>query len=150
MDIAGTIDSWKKQHSDSDFTVYSPVKTELLRETVSELGLFPAELLELYGYCNGLSLNWFRIFPIEDKTHIKKTWDGIKRANDPKKSSYLGKDQGLFQRFLIFANLGGGTCAVIDRADESIWYEENGELHQTDFSILDFIDTCLREAKEIS
>lgn len=146
MGLQGAINSWVKQYGCS---LGNPVEANILNEAVSELGLFPIELLELYQYCNGLTFRWFKVLPIEDKQNTKQNWDGLRRTNDPRKTEYLGKNQELLQRFLIFADLSARTCAAIDRVDGSIWYEEDGELHQTDFSILEFIDTCSKEAKEI-
>lgn len=146
MEWQEVIDSWSDRYG---CTIHSPVEAKFLDEAVSQLGSFPTELFELYKHCNGLNLRWFKVLPIEDKKSIKQTWDGLRRANDPKKTEYLGRSQKLLWRFLVFADLGGRTCAVIDRTDGSIWYQENGKLHQTNLTVLDFIDTTLKEAKEL-
>lgn len=65
--------------------------------------------------------------------------------NDPTPTPCLAKDVALLGRFLVFSDIGGGDCAVIDRGDESIWYEEGGELHQTDLDIVSFVDVSLQE-----
>jgi len=130
-------------------TVAPPVKEELLRKAFEKLGTFPRELIELFHYCNGIELNWFKIFPIENKYNIKDTWDGILRANNRETTRLLNRDEGLLSQFLIFAILDGGRCAVIKNSDNSIWYEENNELHETDLNLPDFIETCLRESKEL-
>jgi hypothetical protein len=36
----------------------------------------------------------------------------------------------------------------MDRSDGSIWYEEDGKLHQTDLDLAEFVDLSIREALE--
>ena len=53
------------------------------------------------------------------------------------------------KRFVVFAEIGTGTCAVYDKRDGTIWYEEDGQLNQTDLSFEEFIETCVIEASEL-
>lgn len=89
------------------------------------------------------------MFPVEDPADIKRTWDGLLRANDPHQTAFLGDDENLLKRFLVFASLDAGNCAVFDRAGDTIWHEEEGELLQTSLSLSDFIETLLREVTEL-
>ena len=126
-----------------------PATAEVLVQTISSLGNVPDELADLYKHSNGLVLDWFALFPLEDPTDIKNTWDGIKRANNPEKSRFLGNDPELFERFLVFASLDANACAAYDRLSKQIWYKEQDELVETDFSLPDFIEAALREVSEI-
>lgn len=116
----------------------------------SKLGNFPEPLREFYQSFNGLTSGWFALLAVENPDDIKHTWDGIQRANDPLKTKYLDGDTALLQRFLVFAHLDALQCAAYDRSDGSIWYEQESELVQTDLSLEQFIETCLREVKGLS
>ena len=125
-----------------------PISTTNISSVLSQLGPVPEELIEFYEVTNGLSYGWFKVLPIEDKLNIKKTWDSIQKANELQKSKYLDGNDELFKRFLIFCVIGGGNVAMIDRNDFSIWYEED-DLHQTDFSLFEFIETEFKEVQEL-
>ena len=116
-----------------------------IRETERQIGDLPVALRDLYKVTNGISLNSFRIFPLFDSSDPKKTWDSLQRMNDRASSRYLNRDEELFARFIIFAEIGGGDCAALDRVDQSLWYEEAGELYQTDLDVVSFIETSLLE-----
>lgn len=89
------------------------------------------------------------MLPIYDDADVRRTWDSVQRANDPRLTSFLAQDAELLRRFLVFAGLNAGGCAVIDRADGSLWYEEQDELHQTSLTLPTFIETCLREVRDL-
>ena len=61
--------------------------------------------------------------PIEDPSDMKHTWDSIQKANDPDRSKFE-VDQEFLSRFVIFAEIGASECAVFDKTDGSIWFEE--------------------------
>ncbi|MEM9818637.1 MAG: hypothetical protein AAF827_19810 [Cyanobacteria bacterium P01_D01_bin.6] len=61
---------------------------------------------------------------------------------------YLGGDEVSLERFLVFVELGDRTCTALDRNDYFICYEEKDKLNQTDFSLLDFIEACLKEVQK--
>jgi SMI1/KNR4 family protein SUKH-1 len=126
-----------------------PASQELIEKIKQHIGPIPLELLSLYEHTNGLACGWFNLLPIETPDNIKHTWDGILRANDPYKTKFVGRNTDMLKRFLVFASIGAGECAVFDRADSTIWYEEEGNLHQTDLSLQEFIETCLKEVQEI-
>ncbi len=119
---------------------------EIVRQ-LSALAAPSGEMLDFFRYTNGLEKEWFKVFPLEDKTNVKRTWDSIQRANDHLKSSFLSDHRELFERFLVFASIGGGNCALIDRTDGTLWYQDQG-LHQTDMSLIDFIEIELKEVSE--
>jgi hypothetical protein len=125
-----------------------PVSNPDISSVLDTLGPCPNDFKEFYEVTNGLSYGWFKIFPIEDKLNIKKTWDSIQKANDSQNSIYRDGTYELFERFIIFGVIGGGNVALIDRTDFSIWFEED-DLHQTDFTLYEFIETTLREVKEL-
>ena len=132
-----------------DPVIYPPLEDALVNNLVSELPQIPERLVDFYRCCNGLSYRWFTVLPLEDPNNIKRTWDSLQRANDPRYSVFLGGNRELLQRFLVFARLNAETCAVIDRLDYSIWYEEKGELFQTKMTLEESITTFLQEAKVI-
>lgn len=109
----------------------------------------PQDLWDFYARTNGLDSGWLKVLPLADATTIKRTWDSLQRANDPSKTAYFGGDEELLHRFLIFAALDAVRCAAFDRSDGTIWYEEDGELQQTDLNLSDFIELCLREVREL-
>ncbi len=121
---------------------------ETIAAAALESDFVTLDILGLYSETNGLSLNDFKLFPLEDPNDVRHTTRGVRRANDPQSSTYLGGDEGLLQRFFVFADFGNGCCAVIDREDGSLWYEEDGDLHQTDLPTAEFIELCLKEASE--
>lgn len=121
---------------------------ELVKAAAIELGFKTLDIFGLYSVTNGLSLDPVEVFPIEDPKDVRNTWRGVRRVNDPSTTSNLGGDQDLLKRFFVFAHIGGGCCAAIDREDGSLWYEEAGEFHQTTLSTAEFIDACLKEASE--
>jgi hypothetical protein len=116
---------------------------------LSELRALDTDLLPLYRACNGIRAEWFEVLPIEDPTNLKQTWDGLLRANDISKTRFLSRDPHLLSKFVVFASHDAGQCSVIDRSDNSVWFEENGELHLLSVGLLPFIETCLREVVEL-
>lgn len=140
-----TIERWKSTYG---ARTRHGVLDEQLTEAERAIGTLPSTLRELLRITNGLSLNSFKLFPVFDTTDAKNTWESLQRMNDPVATRYLGKDPTLLKRFLIFSDIGGGDCAVIDRSDGSIWYEDKGELNQTDFDVVGFIEASLREQAE--
>jgi len=112
------------------------------------LGL-PAGFASLYGVTNGLQSEWFNLVPFYSPDDVKNTWDSLSRANDPRNTRFLGGDEALMGRFFVFAEIGAGCCACIERNDGSIWFEDDESLHQTDLDIGDFIEATLREVAEL-
>lgn len=144
MALSEKIDDLKKKYG---FKTIKPLSREVIEGLVSILGL-NAAFLELYLITNGLSHGWFRILPIEDPSNIKDTWDSIQKANDADKSKFE-LDEDFLNRFVVFAEIGAGECAVFDRTDGSIWFEEDEELQKTDMDLAYFIETCLKEVEEL-
>lgn len=140
------LDSWKRKYG---CRALPPLETSEIESAAVRIGGIPAQLRNFYEQCNGLSCEWFRVLPIESQRDVKRTWNGISRANDPLTTSFLGADRELLRRFLVFASLDAGRCAVIDRTDESIWFEEADELSQTDLDLAGFIEYCLKEVMEL-
>lgn len=128
---------------------YSPARPSAIEKIEMDIGPLPTELRSFYCHSNGLVSDWFLVLPIEDETNRKHTWDGIRRANSSDKTPALGGDAKLLARFLVFARIGEGKFAVIDRTTGCIWYEENGDLVQTSLALVDFIETCLREVRDL-
>jgi hypothetical protein len=126
---------------------FPPVDISVLGEVEAMVGPLPTDLRNLYQLTNGVSVEGLRVLPVETPSDIKRTWDGLRRANDLAKTQFLGRDPNLLGRFLIFAVLRGNACAALDRGDSSIWYEEGGELHQTDFDLAGFLDAALKELR---
>jgi len=106
------------------------------------------DLWGLYAASNGVTHGWLSVLPIEDSRDLRRTWDGLLRANDPAHTKFLDRNRNLLERFLVFAQLDGLNCAVIDRTDSSIWYQDDEGLHRTDMSIDEFVDACLREMSD--
>ena len=129
--------------------ILPPVTENLLNEAIKKIGTIPLQLVDLFHFCNGVELDWFKILPIENPYNIKDTWDGILRANDKQKTRFLDKNEELLDQFFVFASLDSGRCAVIKFSDNSIWYEENDQLYETNLSLSEFIETCLQETKKL-
>ncbi len=125
-----------------------PLPIHEITSELDQLGPVPGDLIDFYKVTNGVTFEWFKIFPIEDKSNIKKTWNSLQRANDLKKSNFLDRDEELFKRFLIFASISGGNCALIDRTDFTIWYEED-DLFDTDLSLFEFIEIGFKEVRDL-
>lgn len=133
-----------------EFHTQKPVSSDLVKKTLRGLDVSYPELEKLYTIANGLSAEWFTLFPVEDPQNLKKTWNGIQWANSIEKTPYLQRNADLLRRFLVFAEIGGGKVAVIDRGDGSIWFEEDGKLSQTDLRLEEFIELSLKKVSELS
>ena len=130
-----------------EFKTVNPVSKDFIEAVIKTLGL-SQEFVRFFVVTNGLSYEWFRILTIEDSKNIKHTWDSIQKANNVEKSKF-DVDEEFLDRFVIFAEIGGGACAVFDKSDGSIWYEENGNLNRTDLSLAKFIETSLLEVTDL-
>lgn len=125
-----------------------PAAADVLDETERQVGRLPAELRALLASANGVTCRSFRILSAYDQKYPKKTWDSIQRANDAKKTQALAGDPALLERFLVFADIGGGFAAW-DRSTGTIWYEEKGdqELKETDLTFEQFVRMMLTQAE---
>lgn len=130
-----------------DFKIIKPMSQDTVEALITKLGLNTA-FLEFYLLTNGLAYEWFRVLSIEDPSNIKRTWDSIQKANDLSKSKFE-LDEEFLNRFVVFAEIGAGKCAVFDKTDGSIWYEENDDLQRTDLDLETFLETCLKEVEEL-
>jgi hypothetical protein len=148
-----SIAGWQARQTRYGCEVCPPASEDLIEKIKQRIGPIPPELIYFYKQTNGMISGWFELLPIENPDDIKRTWDGILRTNDPLKTKFLDRDEEMLRRFLVFASIGGRECAVIDRADNTIWYEEQDKegytLNQLDLSLHDFIDTCLREVQDL-
>jgi hypothetical protein len=146
------MNDWNQQLSkwraSTPLETFAPANLLSIEEARITLEKLPRELEELYRITNGLTAGWFKLLPVEDPADIKRTWDGLRRANDPKSTRFLGRSSDLLDRFIVFADVGAGRAAAFDRDDGSIWYEEEGQLRQTNLSLAEFIDATLREVSE--
>ena len=137
----------EKLKTDHNFSTLQPV-SKIKVETTTENLKLSKEFTEFYLSCNGLTHEWFRVLPIFDTENPKSTWDSIERANNASESKFQ-LDSDFLSRFSVFAEIGAGECAIFDKADGAIWYEENGDFHRTTLDLFEFIETCLREVDEI-
>ncbi len=132
------------------FSTKKPLSDDILTSRLKSLGVESLDGIEFYRNTNGMTYEWFEVFPLYDKQNLKNTWNSLERINDPEHSSYLkGYPSEVRSRFLVFASIGGDGCALIDRNDSSIWFEENEELHQTDLSLMEFIEMMCKEVSEL-
>jgi len=127
--------------------VRKPLPADSVRRVLTQVECQHDELNAFYCVTNGMSSEWFEIFPMFDDRDKKHTWQNIVRVNDPAKTCFLQPE--LLPRFLIFAGISGGKVAVIDRTDGSVWNEDGDQLCQTILSLADFIETCLREVRDL-
>ena len=127
--------------------VHPPLNADEIAQQLAALHVESAVLAEFYGITNGVEKDWFRIFPLEDLRNVKGTWDSLLRVNGTK-TPYLRDHPELLERFLVVASISGGNCAVLDRTDGRLWYQDE-ELHQTDLDLLEFIRVELREVDEL-
>jgi hypothetical protein len=58
-------------------------------------------------------------------------------------------DKSILNRFLVFADIGGTRCALFDRTDGSIWFEDEEQLSRTDMSLFEFIDALLQAEHQV-
>ena len=131
-----------------DVEFLPPATAAVLADAERVLGELPTELTDLLSRSNGVVCRSFRIYSAFDRDQPKKTWESLQRANDIEKTRALGGDRDLLDRFLVFADIGGGF-AVWDRTDHSIWFEEldNDDLRQTDLSFQAFVESMVRDAE---
>jgi hypothetical protein len=120
-----------------------------LLEAERAIGNLPDDIKSFYQATNGLRYEWLNLFPIEMQNDIADTWDGLRRANDKEKTKFLSGDESLLSQFLVIAEIGGGYCACVDRKDGSIWIEDREGMHQTTLTLLEFIETTVREVSEL-
>jgi hypothetical protein len=146
MDWQGFLSFLKNQY---DFHTYPPAAADVVETALLDLQLDNDDVKAFYCETNGLSYDWFRVFPIEDPKRMKHTWDGIKRANNPQTSKFLAGCKELLERFVVFAQIGGGKVAVIEKNGGSIWYQEDNDLHITDLTFSEFLELCLKEVTEL-
>jgi hypothetical protein len=146
MDWQKLISQWEERFN---WVTSNPVNLAWLDEAQLDVGKLPADLASFYQHSNGLSCEWLEVIAIEDPNSSKQMWNGLRNANDPERTTFLEGDSELLQRFLVFASLDAGQCAVIDRNTAVVWYEENNELAETTLTIEGFIETCLREVKNL-
>jgi hypothetical protein len=144
MEWSEQLARWECKHQ---IRTAPPVPVAILSASTSLLRI-PGQLHQLYASTNGLVYEWFTILPLEDPHNMKRSWDSLQRANDVRTSRFE-VDPDFLQRFLVFADIGGGKYAALDRSDCSIWYEEANQLHQLDVGLADFIETVLREGDEL-
>ena len=132
-----------------DFKTRRPFVGDVRRIFAQEFHVNSEELCDFYTATNGLSAEWFVIFPILDSTDITHTWNDLRRVNSLTSSPYLAADPSLFNRFFVFSDIGATQCATIDRQDGTIWFEQDGEMHQTSLDLKGFVERCLLEVKEL-
>lgn len=137
------IDGWRAGASIKSFPPASAASVENAQRQIDG---FPEALKSFLETTNGLLVGPFKLLAVEDVKDIKRTWDSIQRANDPKASRFLARSSQLLERFIVFADVGAGRAAAFDRTDGSIWYEEGSELRQTDLTLEGFIEYLVREA----
>lgn len=124
-----------------------PTDPESIENVIKNLELGD-EFKDLYNATNGLTLDWFRVLPIRDESNIKRTWDSLEKANNSETSKFELTEEFL-KRFVAFAEVGFKECALYDKSDGSIWYEEGNEFHKTDLSLEEFVELCLKEVTEL-
>lgn len=135
---------WKKLY---ECELEIPASSTLIEQLKKNLGNLPRDLEDFYSVTNGLKCGWFEILPIENPERIKQTWDGISRANNVKTTKFLNASPDLLKQFLIFADIGALKCAAFNKKDFTIWYEDEGQLNQTDLNLKSFIDIVLLEVQ---
>ena len=121
---------------------YESEDSELVRS-------LPEEFVSFYRTANGLQSVWFNILPVFSKESPKSTWDSLSRANNPKTTRFFNGDPELLKRFIVFAEIGGGYCACIERDTGSIWFEDDDGIHETDMSLREFIEVTLAEVTDL-
>ena len=137
----------KKLQVKYEVELLPPKDSKSVELIIKKLGLGD-EFIDFYNATNGLTSGWFSMLPIRDDSNIKRTWDSLERANAPKASKFeLTGD--FLERFVAFAAVGLNECALYDKSDGSIWYEEDNEFHQTDLSLEEFVELCLKEVKDL-
>ena len=119
-----------------------------IKEAEESVGQISSELSNLLRISNGLKFEWFTLYPVYIDTEKKQTWDSLQRANDPTTSKFTD-DSEFLEKFLIVSELSGNNFAVICKADNTIWFTDEGELSQTDLDIWEFLKVITREVNEL-
>lgn len=122
-----------------------PIEEAKLEKTIKQLIPFPIELKALYMSSNGLIGETFIIFPIFDEQRPKITWDSLERENNLETSKFSLSTE-LQEKFLILGQLGEGLPILIERHDNSIWYEDENGYNRTTLSLKEFIELSLKES----
>ncbi len=148
-----TADDWKKKLDELghrySFKIREGIDEASLLEAEGVVGRLPDDLRSFYLVTNGLRYEWFNILPIEQRTNINETWDGLKRANNKLTTRFLGRSDELLRKFLIFAEIGGGHCACISRKDSFIWFQDADGIHETELTLPELLESSLREVAEL-
>jgi len=124
--------------------LWPPAATEETRSSVTDvIGTEHIDFINFYSLTNGLSLQWLTILPNSEVPAAP--FITLREANDVTRTPYLGANDDLLSRFAVFADIGGGSVAAVEKSNGIIWHEEDGELVQTTLDLESFILTCLRE-----
>lgn len=145
IDWEQNIQAWR---AITQLRTFPPVSEALLNEACTLVSNLPVELEGLYKVTNGLAAGPFKILPVEDHADLKRTWDSLQRANKSDTTRFLSRSPQLLDQFIVFADIGLGRAAAYSRRDGSIWYEEDGQLRQTDLALDDFVEASLRDIAE--
>ena len=137
---------WTKQF---EFKKRKAVASKVIEKYMGDTNYILIDLKDLYAITNGLTYEWFDLLPIENLKDIKNTWNSLQRANNITKTNFFERDEGLLNQFYIIASIGGGNCACINKNDSTIWFEDDEGIHQTDMSLIEFIETCLKGVKNL-
>ena len=136
------IDLWQKNYN---CKTLPPVPKDVLENLEKQIGYIPKDLKDFYKVTNGLFCENFYILPIEDYQNIKKTWESINRANNQEMTPYLNANPDLLKKFIIFSDIGFLQACAFNRENNSIWFEEDGELYETNLNLGQFIEGMLAE-----
>jgi hypothetical protein len=101
------------------------------------------DFVSIYTHTNGFCIRWLTFFACVEEPGSPTM--SLHDVNKHDASPYFDGNPAILDRFFVFADIGNNSAAVLDRADGSIWYESDGELAQTDLTLMDFITTCLRD-----
>ena len=146
MDWMKRLDEWRREFG---VCTQAGASEFLLAQCEAKIGGLPTELRELLKVSNGLHWEWFSILPIFNREQPKHTWDDILRANNPETTRFLKCAPHLLGEFLVFADIGYEKCAAFHRRTGAIWFEDENEFAETSLSLDEFIETALREVRDL-
>src|SRR5215813_137268 len=146
MDWIKRLDEWRREFG---VRTRAGASEFLLAQCEAKIGDLPTELRELLKISNGLHREWLSVLPIFNSVQPKHTWDDVIRANNPEATRFLTWSPNLLGEFLVFADIGGQKCAAFHRQTGAIWFEDMDEFTETSLSLDGFIETALREVRDL-
>jgi hypothetical protein len=136
------LNSWIKKYN---IKILKPVNYADFERWKLENYWFSEDFYDFYKFCNGIIWDGGKILPIFNTDKPKETWDSLQRANDYKLNKYIA-DQKFLESYYILGDSIGGSFFAIEKNIKTLWFEEDGQLHETDAEIQDFLELMIQDS----